>query len=422
VNTLYTHQPYQKMKRESMPPFNDLLQKFIREELSPAELQTFLALAREPANQDVIREAIGQFLDADTFIDLSAGVDADQQFVGALKKAKSKTPVSLPQPIHRIRPLYRQWWAAASVILLLAAGTAAYFQTRHSRRDQPVAVRPQINIAPGKQGAILTLANGTPLVLDSLGNGVVATQNGAKVVLKNGQLAYQSTAGDKRQATSETVLNTLSTPKGRQFQLMLPDGTKVWLNAASSIRFPTMFAGKERQVQVTGEAYFEVAGDAKMPFRVKAGNQAEIEVLGTHFNVNAYENEPDLKTTLLEGKVKVVSNKSALPGTILQPGQQAIIRPDDPSGQATLVQAADIDKVMAWKNGVFNFEGASLREVMNQIERWYDITVVYEKGVPDIKFFGEMSRNFNLADLIDALKDVGVHFKIETGRRLVVLP
>lgn len=397
------------------PSFDDLLQKFIREELSPEELQTFLALVREPSNQETIRDAIGRYLDAEDLPDLSAGVDSHLQFTQAMKKAGEMHIPGSPS-IGRARPLYRRWWAAASIILVLAAG--AYFWTRHSRQIQPVVLQQPANIGPGRQGAILTLADGTPVVLDSLGNGIVATQNGTKVMLKNGRLAYDA-AG---KATGEIAYNTMTTPKGRQFQLSLPDGTKVWLNAASSIRFPTAFSGKERQVQVTGEAYFEIAENAKMPFRATIGHQEEIEVLGTHFNINAYENEAAIKTTLLEGKIKVVKGLNSPAGTILQPGQQAVVRPDDPTNATIPVQAADIDKVMAWKNGIFNFEGASVREVMNQLERWYDITVIYEKDVPDIKFFGEISRNINLADLIDALKDVGVHFKIDTGRRLVVLP
>ncbi|MHA4810223.1 FecR family protein [Flavitalea flava] len=404
------------MKRELMSPFNDLLQKFIREELSPAELQSFLALAREPANLVIIRETIGEFLDAETFTDLSAGVDSDLQFVEAMKKAKRETAILQPRSVHRIRPLYRQWWAAASVLFILVTG--AWFWFRNVGQHSPVNLQQGVNIGPGKQGAILTLADGTPLVLDSLGNGIIATQNGTRVILKNGQLAYDAT----EKATGEMTYNIMTTPKGRQFQLMLPDGTKVWLNAASSIQFPTIFSGKERRVQVTGEVYFEVAENKKMPFRVNVNNQEEIDVLGTNFNINAYDNEAELKATLLDGKVKVMSAKYNRPGTILQPGQQAVMRKSDPSGLPISVQPADLDKVMAWKNGVFNFEGASLKEVMNQIERWYDITVVYEKDVPDIKFFGEISRSFNLPDLIDALKDVGVHFKIETGRRLVVLP
>jgi transmembrane sensor len=357
------------------------------------------------------------------YIDLSEGLDPDLQFVEVMKKAKNERPVvQLPSAAAKvpygtgIRPLFRRWWAAASILLTLAAG--GYFLARNSRHDQPLALQKPATIGPGKQGAILRLADGTALVLDSLGNGTIATQNGARVLLKNGQLAYDPTG----KGTGEATYNTMTTPKGRQFQLMLPDGTKVWLNAASSIQFPTIFSGKDRRVRVTGEAYFEVVADKKMPFRVNVNNQAEIEVLGTNFNINAYDNEAAIKTTLLEGKVKVVSARDNHPATILQPGQQAVIRPGDPSGSLVPVQAADIDKVMAWKNGVFNFEGASLREVMNQIERWYDITVVYDKNVPDIKFFGEISREFNLADLIDALKDAGVHFKIETGRKLVVLP
>ncbi len=397
-----------------MHPFNDLLQKFIHDELTEEELKTFLELVQEPVNQEAVKEAIGGMLEASSYTDLTAGMDIDMQFMQVLKKARAAADL---RPVRRIR-LVKRWLAAASVLILLAAGT--FFWLDHHREKAPVAAQDTVDIAPGKEGAILLLADGTRVVLDSLGNGIIATQNGVQVSLKNGQLAYDAIGN----ATGETSYNTMTTPKGRQFQLLLPDGTKVWLNAASSIQYPTVFAGKERRVAITGEAYFEVAKNAKMPFHVNVSDQAEVEVLGTNFNINAYKDEEDIKTTLLEGSVRMTADGSSSSTVILKPGQQAQLPVSSSATRSSRiqVQTADLDKVMAWKNGFFNFEGASLREVMKQLERWYDITVVYEKTVPEIEFFGEINRNFSLADLINALKDVGVHFRIEEGRRLVVLP
>ena len=284
---------------------------------------------------------------------------------------------------------------------------------------QVAGVRPAAlknDVAPGKAGAILTLADGTTVVLDSLGNGLVATQNGAKVLLHNGQLAYNTNGA----APAEMTYNTMATPKGRQFQLVLPDGTKVWLNAASSLRYPTAFAGSERTVEITGEAYFEVAKlvssstGQRVPFRVKVNNQTTIEVLGTHFNINSYDDEKTVNTTLLEGSVRIVSGAEK---AILKPGQQA----QAGASQIKIVPDANVEKVMAWKNGVFDFQDASLEEVMRELQRWYNIDVVYEKGIPQLEFIGKMGRDLTLANVLSGLEMSKVHFRIE-GRKLVVLP
>jgi ferric-dicitrate binding protein FerR (iron transport regulator) len=403
-----------------MTSFNDLLQKYIKDELSQDELKEFLLLVRDPANGLLLDAALREQLEATSFTDLSAGMDMEQQFRAVLRKAGSgnSTSRSHPAEIKRTNFLYR-WVAAASVLLVLAG--AAIWWTLAERGDQMAVVTPS-DIAPGTSGAILTLADGTKLVLDSLGNGLVATQSGIKVELEDGRLTYlPTTAGEGAPA-----YNTMSTPKGRQFQLKLPDGTAVWLNAASSIQYPIAFTSKERRVIVTGEAYFEVAQDRQKPFIVEVNNLAEVEVLGTHFNINGYMDEGAAITTLLQGAVKIspMQDESRRRNTaqVLRPGQQGLVKPV--SNAPLQVQDADIEKVMAWKNGYFNFEGATIRGVMKQLERWYDITVVYENGVPDVIFFGEMSRNVNLAELISALQEMklGVNFRLDNGRRLILSP
>jgi ferric-dicitrate binding protein FerR (iron transport regulator) len=241
-------------------------------------------------------------------------------------------------------------------------------------------------------------------------------------VLDNGQLAYQPTGN----ASAEMLFNTMSTPRGRQFRLMLPDGTRVWLNSASSLRYPTVFAGKERQVEVTGEAYFEVAENAQMPFRVKVVGRAAIEVLGTQFNVNAYGNIQMLRTTLLEGSVRVQDiSEEAGKGVVLKPGQQAVIstaHAANTAGRQNIMVAdhVDTDKVLAWKKGLFNFDGMSLQEAMQQLERWYDIEVVYENGIPEIPFGGEISRNVSLEGLLKMLAGADLSFRIEKDRKLII--
>jgi ferric-dicitrate binding protein FerR (iron transport regulator) len=270
------------------------------------------------------------------------------------------------------------------------------------------------DIAPGKQGAILTLADGRQVVLDSLANGIVARQNGAAVVLRNGQLTYDAVAS----ARPEINYNTITAPRGRQFRLVLPDGSRVWLNAASSLTYPTAFSGRERSVQLNGEAYFEIAKDEQLPFRVNIDDKTGIQVLGTRFNVNAYPEEAHIKTTLLEGAVRMISGKH---NAILAPGQAAQISRRAGEQAIKIIDQADPGSALAWKNGLFDFEDASLEEVMRQLARWYDIEVVYEKGIPPIVFGGKMSRDMMLSDLLKVLDESEVHFRTE-GRRLIVMP
>ena len=318
-------------------------------------------------------------------------------------------------PVYRM-PFIRRWgWAAAAVILL---GGSTYLWLSHEKTPVNSPASNLAAIAPGREGAILTLADGRQVSLDSMGNGVITHQSGAAVVMSNGKLVYDA-AGEN---STNIEYNKMTTPKGRQFQVTLPDGTKVWLNAASSIRYPTAFTGKERRVDVTGEVYFEIAKDANKPFFVNINNKGTIEVLGTLFNVNAYDNEKSIHTTLLDGSVRVAV--STTNSVILKPGQQASIKQAAgmhmPEEKITVVNNPDLEKVMAWKNDLFNFEGADLGEVMRQLERWYNIDVVYENGIPDMKYMGEMSRQIPLADLLVILKKTEVDFRVE-GRTLIVL-
>nr|WP_255723990.1 FecR family protein [Terrimonas ginsenosidimutans] len=269
------------------------------------------------------------------------------------------------------------------------------------------------DIAPGHEGAVLTLADGRKILLDSLGNGIIASSEGAEVKLSDGQLIYDNVSDN----ATASYYNTISTPKGRFFQIVLPDQTKVWLNAASSLRYPTAFAANERRVEIDGEAYFEVAKNPAAPFIVKVNDETTVRVLGTHFNINAYTNEEEIRTTLLEGSVQV-SGKSNL--ATIKPGQQAKISRNS-DNTVRIAESVNIDKVMAWKNGSFNFEDATLEEVMHQLERWYDIDVVYEQGVPKIEFVGKMGRDLSLKSVLRGLELSKVRFKLE-GRKLLVLP
>ena len=329
-------------------------------------------------------------------------------------------------PVRSMSRLRRFAQVAAVVLLLAGIGVYSYLLLNRKSASSPAVVAEKpADILPGHDGAILTLSDGKQVVLDSLGNGTIATQNGTQVVLKNGALAYTTGTG-----SAEPLYNNLTTPKGRQFQVILPDGTKVWLNAASSLRYPTVFSGRNREVAVTGEVYFEVAHDKTKPFIVNlppstgSVGGGRIEVLGTQFNVNAYSNEAAIKTTLVEGKLKIISGASTAggPSVVLKPGQQAQLSNTAPLQQViTVLNNADVDKAVAWKSGFFNFEDARLEEVMRQLERWYNIEVVYEKNIPDIRFGGKMSNDVSLLGLLKSLQAMEVHFRVE-GRKLIVLP
>jgi ferric-dicitrate binding protein FerR (iron transport regulator) len=263
--------------------------------------------------------------------------------------------------------------------------------------------------APGGNKAVLTLSNGAQIVLDTAANGILIQQGNTKVLkLNDGQLAYQSTNSEQ----AEVLYNTITTPRGGQYKITLDDGTIVWLNAASSVRYPIFFTGKQRKVEISGEAYFEVAKNASMPFVVNAKGM-EVEVLGTHFNVNSYSDEPSVKATLLEGSVKITTPAKSV---IITPGQQAQLLQ---SGGIKILNNVDVEEVVAWKNGIFQFNNASLESVMRQLARWYDIDIEFEGNVPAVKLGGEISRNSNLSQVLQILNYSGVKFKIENKKIIV---
>lgn len=301
-------------------------------------------------------------------------------------------------------------WIAASVVFVLGIGAYLLLENRNDPQ-QPAVIVNAVQIQPGRDGALLTLADGRQLSLDSVRNGIVALQDGVTAKVVNGALVYEGN-GNKMQ------YNTMSTPKGRQYHLILPDGTKIWLNAASSIKYPTVFTGRERNVQISGEVYFEVAKNSSQPFRVSVDNGMHIDVLGTSFNVNAYQDDNNSYTTLIGGAVRVTAEHAGN-SAVLKPAQQAVLMP----GAVLSVNSnVDVEKVIAWKNGIFNFENASLEYVMKEIERWYDIDVVYKNGIPDIKFWGKITKDVSLSGILIALEKTKVHFKLEDNRTLVVLP
>jgi transmembrane sensor len=333
-----------------------------------------------------------------------------------------KMPAGDTPSVQPARIFYIGRRVAAAALLLLLAGATYFFLSRHSRLASAgiaaIEKGSTPDILPGGDKAILTLSNGKKIILDTAANGLIAQEGNSDIQkLAGGQLTYKDLSS-KSFESLKSLSNTLSTPKGGQFQLGLPDGTRVWLNAASSVTYPTAFTGNERKVSITGEAYFEIARNASKPFIVAVNGKAEVLVLGTRFNINAYDDEAAVNTTLLEGSVRIMATGGGQKGIILKPGQQALMAQ---GGRISVVNHADIDQVMAWKNGLFNFNQADLQSVMRQLGRWYDVDIVYEREIPKIRFLGEMQRELDLSDVLDVLKRTDVHFRIE-GRKIIVLP
>lgn len=308
-----------------------------------------------------------------------------------------------------------KWWAAAAILLVLA--TAIYYLSKNDLPSKTAETtdKQQIfpnDVGPGGDKAILTLADGTKLALDSANNGMITRQGNVTIIKLDGKLSYKGSAANQG-APQQLTYNTITTPKGGQYQLELADGSRVWLNAASSLRFPTFFAGGERKVELQGEGYFEIAHNDAMPFIVEK-EETKVRVLGTRFNINAYDDEEDIKVTLLQGSVSVSMGNSDL---LLKPGQQAQI-----ATTIKLVDDVNIEKVMAWKNGWFEFDETDLPTIMRQIGRWYDVEIVYEGKSTTHTFGGRISKNLPMSSILQMLKSNGVKdFRLE-GKKLIVQP
>ena len=312
---------------------------------------------------------------------------------------------------------------AASVLVFLVSGLYFLIKTDDIKTGKipvKVALKPVVNdIQPGGIKAILTLSDGKKVVLDDSQNGVVLNQGGIKIH-KNSQgvIEYTLIESDIQKSKTEireiqTVYNTIQTPVGGKFQLNLADGSKVWLNSASSLRFPVFFAGNTREVELKGEAYFEVSKNEDKKFSVRSGNQT-VEVLGTHFNINAYSDEPSITTTLIEGAVRVIELNSKK-SQILRPGEQSKV------DREIRIHRKDTQAEVAWKDGYFYFENASIETVMRQLGRWYGITARYETELPEHHFEGAIATNLTLLEVLEILQKSNIHFRLE-GKEVVVMP
>ncbi len=407
---------------------NKAIDHFLSGQATEAEKQAVREWFQAQFREEVIVEAPAGYTEEDLFARMKGRLDTvmledrgkgrpdtvvpEDGDKGGLNTARPDDGgISVPV-VHRVHFLRTSWFRYAAILLLLFAGT--YFWLRQTSRPALVKAASiplsPANILPGGNKAILTLDDGSSIVLEQATDGSIAKQGVSNIIKRrDGQLIYDSKAVSGH--SGDIGYNTVTTPKGGQYQVILPDGSMVWLNAASSIRFPTSFKDTGRAVTVVGEAYFEIAANKNSPFRVTA-NGTEVTVLGTSFNVNAYRDEADVRTTLLKGKVRVMNEQFS---ALLAPGQQAS------TGAYNAVREADTASVVAWKNGFFDFRSADLGMLMRQLSRWYDVDVRVNGVLPKRDFSGQIQRDLNLGQVLDILKEMEVHFKME-GRTLVLMP
>jgi ferric-dicitrate binding protein FerR (iron transport regulator) len=325
--------------------------------------------------------------------------------------AEDENPYTAVIPMRRIR--WSRYVVAASLAGTLVVGGWLYIKYASVAKPNipsTLASNFKNDVKPGGDKATLTLSDGSTVVLDSTAaSGTIAQQGDTKIVrVDNGKLAYNAL----NEKPGAITYNTLTTPAAGQFQVALPDGSKVWLNNASSLRYPVVFTGKTREVELKGEAYFEIARNAAQPFKVRVGAML-VDVLGTSFNIAAYGDESQVKTTLLTGGVRVSEGDAA---TLLKPGEQVQVNPE---GKFSAPQEVDADGVIAWKNGLFHFERADIHMVMRMLARWYDVEVQYEGPATSRLFGGDIERKLNLSEVLEILQKNQVHFTIE-GKKITV--
>lgn len=408
---------------------DQLFEKYLNGNCSTEEWQELLTLISQIEENDVdtLSAPMLQLWEKARNKELASTallLERDKIYKAVTQPEESDLSPEVVPVAHRVHFLKTAWFRYAAAVILIATGVTIYLVNNDSA-IQPTdqnAKKQQNDIQPGGDRAILTLADGKKIILDNAANGNLADQGNTKIIkLTSGQLAYNASISMRRGVEADPLYNTISTPRGGQYQIVLPDGSKVWLNAASSIKFPTAFTGERREVTVSGEAYMEIVKNTKQPFFVHT-NKATLQVLGTSFNINAYTDEETEKTTLIEGSVKVVRDELSDKKSnqiLLKPGQEAVLAPNS---QLT-THAANIERALAWKNGVFQFDQATIPVVMRQLARWYDLEIHYADpmSIVDRSFKGKLQRSLPLSRILKLLEKGGINFKLE-GRTLTVLP
>lgn len=373
-----------------------LFYRYFQKTASQEELDELSLLMNEPEHENAVKLLMEE---AYLLFEPKGNVFSETQSAAIFNNVQATTRK------HKI------WWramaAAASVLVLISAGFYGW-QTMKGKPPAPVLAQ-QHDVKPGTNKAVLHLADGSEVTLDSTGNQVIV-QGETTINQQNGQLHYNANNPD----ATAVSFNTLTTPRGGQYSVTLPDGSKVWLNAASSLKFPTAFSGAERKVELTGEAYFEIAKNAQHPFKVTLEDNTIIEVLGTHFNVNAYKDEDAIATTLLEGAVRLTNGKERI---AIKPGERALLQE---GGAKFVIDRPDVERVTAWKNGFFRFNGENITIIMKQLSRWYDIEPVYNGNMKMKDYSGYISRHSNISEVLKMLELTNeIDLKVE-GRKVTV--
>jgi len=394
------------------PYFNtgELIAKHLRNELTveeKSELEQWLK--SDPQNLELFIKLLDESLITEE-IEIFSPLENKQAWETIVKNTGFQKSTTSHFKWRRLLPY------AAAIFILIASGI--FISRYFLKKEQPKTLsQRQPDFLPGSKKAILTLANGSRIFLDSANQGRITNQRNVEIKIKNGQVIYFNEDDNAKNKALDLpkilAMNTLTTPRGGQFEVVLPDGTRVWLNAASSLTYPVEFSGRERRVELTGEGYFEVAKNADKPFFVKTSDQT-VEVLGTHFNINCYADENAVKTTLLEGSVKITSNSNGQTLKI-KPGQQSI----NTVAEINVLNGADTDEAVAWKNGNFLFRNTDLLTVMRQLCRWYDVDVEYQGTIVSRHYQGRISRNVPVSQVFEILKTSGINFIIN-GRTIIV--
>ena len=353
--------------------------------------QSVLALLKEVWNEEQGGETFSE-------------QQSERVFTSIIQSASKSAPVITRNAENRPVRIWKRIGIAVAFAGCIATGYWAGITSR-----QPIATFGETIVAdlpPGSEGAVLTFSDGRQIILDTTAHGIIASRNGMNITKEEGRVRYE---GDAR----KTETNTMSTPRGKMYRLVLSDGSKVWLNASSSITFPTAFTGNERMVSISGEVYFEIAKNASKPFRVRLYDGSTVEVLGTNFNVNSYVEDGLIRTTLLEGSVMVSKNAEKMR---LEPGQQCRIG----HSSLELNRNPDLDEVVSWKNGFFSFRNSELKTILRQLSRWYDVDIVYDESIPDVYYSGEIDRSLTLNQIFSLLEKTRITHKIE-GNKLTIM-
>jgi transmembrane sensor len=406
------------MSNESRYRF--LLEKYLKEECTSSELKELFVLLREHGSDRIVLSNMQEdFKQA-----FKTEQDSIPEEISDRIWAKLKTEIE-PVRVVPVRSPFKKWLqvAAAVIVVTISAYLYKHYNSNEASLEPVVNKTRPVNtdITPGGNKALLTLADGKQIVLENAKSGLLAQEENTTIKKEDGDILVYNSQGTEM---VQSPFNTISVPRGGHYRVVLPDGSKVWLNASSSLRFPTAFAGAERNVELRGEAYFEVEKNERMPFIVTvtnerkyegdASNNMRIQVLGTHFNVMAYEDEPNAVTTLLEGSVRVSNNVN---NVLLKPGQQALSN----NANKLRVSAGDTEGAVAWKNGYFKFSNENIRSIMNKISRWYNVDIEYKGKVPEKNLWGTVSRFEDVSEVLKTLELTGsIHFKLE-GKRLIVM-